>query len=232
MLNTFSHYFPNAALILVSFMLGMRHGLDLDHLAIIDAMTRKLPLNHRLLRYVGFLFSLGHGVVVILFCILINVFVKGVTLPVWLNNAMLLLSIIFLIIFGLINISSLFKLKKISTIQIFLAKKIFSKLNFLKIENPLNIMAIGAVFAVSFDTVSQIALFSLNITHFLGVLFPIILGITFMIGMMVTDGINGYVVAFLLRQSIKISSNLSRILTFSIGLFSSLLGVIEIIHLI
>lgn len=232
MIAAVNNNFPHLALILIALTLGMRHGLDLDHLAIIDAITQRLPSQHRLSRFVGFLFSLGHGLVVILFCILINIFVEGVSLPTWLNNVMLVASIAFLIIFGSINLYSLFQPNNKLRIKPLLLQNMFSKLSFLKIENPLSIMFIGAIFAISFDTVSQVALFSLDLTHFLRMFFPIILGATFMLGMMITDGINGYVISFFIKQSKKWSFVLARVLTICIGLFSTGLGFIEIVHLI
>ena len=53
------------ALVGVVFMLGLKHGVDPDHLAAIDGLTRfnagRRPL---LSRWSGLLFSAGHGVVV------------------------------------------------------------------------------------------------------------------------------------------------------------------------
>ena len=48
------------------FLLGMRHGLDADHLAAIDGLTRvsaRRRQGHS--RYCGPLFSMGHGFVVL-----------------------------------------------------------------------------------------------------------------------------------------------------------------------
>ena len=54
------------ALAAVVLLLGIRHGLDADHLATIDALTRlHMPLRPRLARRAGALFSLGHGAVVV-----------------------------------------------------------------------------------------------------------------------------------------------------------------------
>ncbi len=54
------------ALVALAFVLGLKHGLDADHLATIDGLTR---FNARerpgMARWCGVLFSLGHGAVVI-----------------------------------------------------------------------------------------------------------------------------------------------------------------------
>ena len=52
-------------LCLVVFALGMRHGLDADHLAAIDGPTRfNAQSQPRLAHLCGALFALGHGAVV------------------------------------------------------------------------------------------------------------------------------------------------------------------------
>ena len=53
------------SLLILTFVLGMKHGFDADHLATIDGLTRyNAHRNPRLARYCGTLFSLGHGAVV------------------------------------------------------------------------------------------------------------------------------------------------------------------------
>ena len=55
-----------STLCLLVFMLGMRHGLDADHLATIDGLTRfNSRSNPGLARWCGCWFSLGHGAVVV-----------------------------------------------------------------------------------------------------------------------------------------------------------------------
>ncbi|MCX7122017.1 MAG: DNA repair protein [Gammaproteobacteria bacterium] len=232
MFTAFNNYFPHIGFILIALILGMRHGLDYDHLAIIDSITRRLPQENNLSRFVGILFSFGHGMIVILFCISINVFLKACVLPIWLDRIMFGISIAFLIIFGFMNIYTLFNKNKNTKKIVFSAKRIFQKLKILNLENPISIVIVGAVFAISFDTYSQISLFSLNVNHFVSILFPVFLGIVFMIGMMITDGVNGYVISFFIRRSEKHPFSLSRVLTFCIGFFSATVGIIEVVSLI
>ncbi len=52
-------------------------------------------------------------------------------------------------------------------------------------------MAIGAAFALSFDTVSQAALFTATAVYFGGLEDALALADTFLLGMLVTDGANG-----------------------------------------
>jgi len=49
----------------IVFMLALRHGFDLDHLATIDAMTDSVNPKAIYAKLCGFFFSLAHGLVVI-----------------------------------------------------------------------------------------------------------------------------------------------------------------------
>ena len=67
-----------------AFLLGLRHGLDLDHLATIDAITRTVQGN--LSKMVGFLFSLGHGLVVTIVSLVIGSGLMQTHIPEWLDE--------------------------------------------------------------------------------------------------------------------------------------------------
>ena len=82
------------------------------------------------------------------------------------------------------------------------------------------IAAVGAAFALSFDTVSQAALFSMEASNLAGCLFSVGLGALFMVGMMVTDGLNGLWVARLLRQTNRRALIASRVMGLSIAFLS------------
>ena len=140
------------ALMAVVYALGLKHGMDLDHLATIDGIARSnAARNPRLARSSGFLFSAGHGAIVIL-------------------------------------------------------------------------VAVGALFALSFDTVSQVALFSLTARSMSGWGFSIVIGIAFMLGMMITDGVNGLWVARLLARADRRALIASRAMGLAIAGLSLLVG--------
>ena len=53
------------SLIGLTFLLGLRHGMDPDHLAMVDNLTRyNVQAAPRVARWCGAWFSLGHGVLV------------------------------------------------------------------------------------------------------------------------------------------------------------------------
>src|ERR1700686_787495 len=54
-----------AGLGLVSYVFGLRHGVDADHIAAIDNTTRKLMQENKRPLTVGTWFSLGHSTIVV-----------------------------------------------------------------------------------------------------------------------------------------------------------------------
>src|SRR6478609_5645200 len=85
------------SLVAVVFLLGLKHGLDPDHLAAIDGLTRFNAANRpRLSRWSGLLFSAGHGVVVTLVAIGVATVATQWHAPEWLEHVGVWISIAFL----------------------------------------------------------------------------------------------------------------------------------------
>lgn len=218
------HYpMTTSAFLLIFFVLtlGLRHGLDLDHIATIDAITRQISHQRRWQKQAGVLFSFGHGLIVLIISLIIgSKFIHLRLLPNWLDSLGKLISIFFLLLFGLLNLYSLFINKsqtnsELRGVKSYLVKKILPG-----DCRPLLIITIGALFALSFDTVSQVTLFSLSASNSSGWMFSMILGLAFMIGMMITDGINGFMVAAVINKAGYYSVLLSKILGLMIVIFS------------
>lgn len=215
-------------LVLMALTLGIRHGFDLDHLATIDAITRTVRDNRLLSRFVGLLFSLGHGIVVILISLIIGSGLMQSHIPDWLDGFGQWVSIVFLIIFGLLNLYNVFQNQTMpSGLKSFLVKKLSAKR-----YSPSLIMSIGALFAFSFDTFSQIALFSISASLLSGWLFSGILGLFFMLGMILSDGINGILVATLIQRADRFSIIASRGLGLTISLFSLGIGLMTLFEIL
>src|SRR5262249_453369 len=77
-----------------------------------------------------------------------------------------------------------------------------------------------AAFAMSFDTWSQAALFSVTAAHMADWTFSVALGLVFTLGMMVADGLNGLWVARLLRAADRRALIASRMMSLAVGLLS------------
>lgn len=217
-------------LIAMAFLLGIRHGFDLDHLATIDSVARIVSTRRTLAKIVGFLFSLGHGFVVILISLIIGNGVKPVIVPQWLDGVGNSISITFLLIFGLLNLWNVFQSPSRSPLPTSLKNWLSRKLIRNNV-NPFFIVLIGALFALSFDTVSQVVLFSLSARAMAGWIFSGVLGFTFMFGMMVSDGLNGLFVSTLIQRANSVSLLFSRIMGFMIASFSLIIGMINFIKM-
>lgn len=213
-------------LISAALLLGIRHGFDLDHLATIDAITRTVRNKPSLSSMVGFLFSLGHGLVVIIVSLIIGGGIISASTPEWLNEVGNIVSITCLFLFGLltlwntVNYSSHVIMP--TNLRNYLSRKLVHNN-----AHPLLILCIGALFALSFDTISQIVLFSLSASALSGFLFSGLLGFIFMMGMMMSDGLNGIFVASLIRRADGSSLFFSRLIGFGIAFFSMGIAIIN-----
>lgn len=208
-------------MILIALGLGLRHGLDLDHLATIDAIARTTKERGAVSKMAGFLFSLGHGCIVTAVSLVIGGGLIEASTPDWLEELGNMISLFFLGFFGVLNLWSVFQSSSSATpkgIKSYVVKKILHK-NL----SPSLIILIGALFALSFDTFSQIALFSISATLMSGLFFSGLLGFCFMLGMMLTDGFNGLFVSKLIQRADRASSLFSKGLGLFISLFSLIL---------
>jgi nickel/cobalt transporter (NiCoT) family protein len=216
------------ALIAVVFLLGLRHGMDADHLATIDGLTRfNAAVRPRLSRWSGFLFSLGHGLVVTFVAVLVGLFAKRWAIPGWMDSFGAWVSILFLLALGAVNLATVLRAPPDNVIQpAGLKGRFLGQLS--RASRPSLIVLVGALFALSFDTMSQTALFSLAASKMNGWLFSAMLGLTFMTGMMVTDGMNGLWVSRLLRRADRRARVASRVLGLAIALLSFVVAILGI----
>ena len=217
------------ALIMVVFMLGLQHGLDPDHIATIDGLTRfNAEMRPRISRWSGVLFSLGHGVIVTLVAALVAIFSTEWTPPVWLEHLGAWVSIVFLLALGVINLQAVMRSPKDQPVRIVGFKgKWLSR--FSRSSHPMVIATVGAAFALSFDTVSQAALFSLTASKMAGWAFAFALGVVFMAGMMVADGANGLWIGRLLQRADMRAIAISRAMSFAIGGLSIAIAALGIV---
>lgn len=222
-----------AGLVLMVFLLGMRHGMDPDHLATIDGLARfNAGRRPRLARWSGLLFSLGHGAVVTLIAWLVATTLHDGAAPGWLERLGAWISIAFLLALGALNIAAVMRTPPEQVVRSAgLRGRWLGRLS--QSGHPAVIAAIGAAFALSFDTFSQAALFSLTASHVAGSLFAVALGLVFMAGMMTTDGLNGAWVARMLERADLRARIASRVMGLSIALLGisiAALGIVRIVR--
>ncbi len=209
------------ALLAVVFALGLKHGLDPDHLAAIDGLARfNAAPRPRLARWSGLLFSAGHGVVVTLVAVAVATLAAGWQAPEWLDDAGTWISIGFLTLLGLANLRAVLRAPRGEAVRpVGMRSRAFERLT--RAGHPVLVAAVGASFAISFDTLSQAVLFSVTGANVAGWLFAAFLGVVFTGGMIVTDTVNGLWVSHLVRSADARAARASRAMSLAIA-FTSL----------
>lgn len=212
------------ALLALVFVLGLKHGLDADHLATIDGLTRYNASNRpRLARWCGLLFSLGHGAVVIAISVAVGALSDRWDVPAWAEDFGAWISIAFLTALGLANLHAVISTPPHLHVQtIGLKGRLLGR--FQRSSNPLLIALIGALFALSFDTMSQASLFALTATQYGGWVDALGLGAAFTLGMLLADSVNGLWISRLLRRADRIALLASRIMGLAVATISLLVA--------
>ncbi|HUW39284.1 MAG TPA: nickel transporter [Rhodocyclaceae bacterium] len=205
------------ALCLLVLALGLRHGFDADHLATIDGLTRfNARSNPRLARFCGALFSLGHGVVVVAVALLVSALARSWRAPAWLASFGTLVSIAFLAALGVANLRAVLSAGPAQLVHpVGFKGRLLGRLN--RTNRPVLIALVGALFALSFDTVSQAALFAVTASRYGGELQALTLGLLFMLGMLLTDGINGLWISRLIRRADALALVASRVMGLAVA---------------
>jgi nickel/cobalt transporter (NiCoT) family protein len=206
-----------SALCALVFLLGLRHGFDADHLATIDGLTR---INQRrgrpFARYCGALFSLGHGAVVMAVALIVSMMREAWVTPAWLEATGTGIAICFLALVGVLNLRAVLNAASDEVIAPAGFKGRFLG-RLASAGHPLSIALVGAVFAVSFDTISQSALFALTAMRFGGTGSALLLGLLFGAGMIVTDAINGMWISRLIARADQIAVIASRVMSLAVA---------------
>jgi high-affinity nickel-transport protein len=206
-----------SALAALAFLLGLKHGFDADHLATIDGLTRhgtRIGAPHA--RWSGALFSLGHGAVVVAIALLVGTASSNWETPAWLQATGVWISIFFLTLLGVLNLRAVLTAAPDEIVApVGIKGRFFGRL--VQTSSPLTVTAIGALFALSFDTISQAALFALAAGQFGGVGYAIALAVLFLLGMLVTDGLNGLWISRLIARADELARIASRVMSLAVA---------------
>jgi len=217
-----------SALCALVFLLGMRHGFDADHLAAIDGLTRLAARGRRAhSRFCGALFSLGHGAIVLGIALAVGLLSERWTPPGWLDVFGAWVSIAFLLLIGIVNLRAVLSAAPGSLVELVGVKgPLLARL--LPARNPLGVAGVGALFALSFDTISQSALFAVTAAQYGGVTHALTLGLLFVLGMLVSDGLNGWWISRLIARADQIAALASRIMSVAVSAVSLLVAALGI----
>ncbi|MDE3010082.1 MAG: nickel transporter [Pseudomonadota bacterium] len=215
----------------LTFALGMRHGLDADHLATIDGLTRfnAGAGRLRLARCCGLLFSLGHGGVVLAVAVLAALAVGSSRLPDWFDALGSWFSTLFLLLLGGLNLHAVLTTPAGATVRLVGVKGRW--LGGLALAgHPLLVALVGALFALSFDTLSQALLFSAATAQQGAWALAVLSALAFMLGMIATDAANGLWLARLLRRADARAAAASRVMGLAVALLSLAVAALGLLH--
>jgi len=218
----------------LTFVLGLRHGLDADHLAAIDSLTR-WNARRPFAPWCGLLFAAGHSSVILIASLLFTYAAGHLDAPDWLAPLGALISASTLIVLGAINLSLASRSRQRVAAAVGLRATLFSSL--LRAPRWWQVASLGALFAVSFDAIAVAALFAAT---------PVAvangpaaaafsagtLALAFAAGMLVVGTANGLWVTRLLRHSGGTGPEASRIVTSAIALAGLVVGIGALLPLI
>jgi nickel/cobalt transporter (NiCoT) family protein len=170
---------------LLAYSFGLRHGVDADHIAAIDNVTRKLMQEGKRPVGVGFFFSLGHSTIVVALSALVAVTASIIetSVPELHNVGGLIstsVSALFLYVIGIINLLVLIDIYQMfrrvtrggtyheETLEQFLAQRGMMNRFFgplvRAIDTSWKMYPLGVLFGLGFDTASEVALLGISAT--------------------------------------------------------------------
>lgn len=203
------------ALLGLVFALGLRHGVDADHVATIDALTR-LSRQPRHARWCGALFAAGHGAAVLALVLALTLASGGWQAPAWLAPLSAWISISLLALLGAANLRSAWQAMPGEPVVLRgLRGRVLGRL--LGSGHPAAAAAVGALFALSLDTVSLALMFALSGASAGGPAQSLLLALVFAAGMAITDGANGIWLARLLQKTGAAAARASRLTALAVG---------------
>lgn len=208
-----------AGLGLVTYVFGMRHGVDADHIVAIDNTTRKLLQEGKRPFTVGMWFSLGHSTIVFVLIIGFVVATQAIVseLPSIKSAGEIIglaVSGTFLIILGLVNVLIVVGIygvfvelkkgdKKLNAAELEdllnkrgVMNRVFGSL-FRLIREPWHTFPVGVLFGLGFDTATEVALIAISVGFGLSSGLPLwmilIFPLMFACGMVLVDTTDGVV---------------------------------------
>jgi high-affinity nickel-transport protein len=175
------------------FTLGLRHGADPDHLAVIDNLTRNAAdRRSSLSRFIGTLFASGHTVMVLAIAALLGYLGSRLSQHAQLiETAGTWTSILVLLVIALLNLR---QLAAGQTDRVAGAKTRLLPSVLRNGSNPWLAIPIGLLFGVGFETSSQIATYAVALGADAGVAGALLVASMFCVGMTCTDTLDSVLV--------------------------------------
>lgn len=206
-----------AGLGVVAYVFGLRHGVDADHIAAIDNVTRKLLQEGKRPLAVGTWFSLGHSTVVMGLIVALVLATKTIiaSIPALTNAGVVVGTLVsgsFLWLIGLINVVIVLGVYNVfqalrrgkldeAELDGLLANRGFMNRFFgpllRVVKKPWQVYPIGVLFGLGFDTASEVALIAISVgvgvSTAVPVYYVLVLPLMFTCGMVLVDTTDGIV---------------------------------------
>lgn len=182
----------------LAFLLGLRHALDPDHIAVIDNIVfRTADARPRLAPWTGSFFAAGHSLSVGAVAIGVSLFASAFTIPQWIASVVDSAVIFLLIVVGSLNLAALLKRREYTPVG---WRANLVPLRLRASTHPFAIVLIGIVFGLVFDTATQAAAWGAAATAKGGTIGAILIAAVFAAGMLFADTADSQIVARLLRN--------------------------------
>jgi high-affinity nickel-transport protein len=175
---------------LLMFVLGLRHGLDPDHIACIDGLTwRTLDHDKRFAPWVGTMFALGHGLLVTAIAVGVSKLSHAMPIPEEMVVIFNFVPTALLILVGTLNLRQLLRAGRSYQPTGWKLRLIPARLR--NSSSPIAIVLVGILFATVFDTATQAAAWGYVAASNGGSLAALAAGLMFTFGMVITDTLDG-----------------------------------------
>ena len=165
------------------FLLGLRHGVEPDHIAAIDGLTlRALDRHEPHAPWTGSFFALGHGLAVAALTLAVSLFAASFTLPPLVVLVTDWLPIVLLLLLGVWNLRALLApgTYQPSSVRMRLIPAALRERT-----DIVSTIAIGLLFALVIDTVAHISAWTVFATHRGGWWAGLLAGLLFSSGMLI-----------------------------------------------
>lgn len=192
--------------------LGLRHGMDPDHIAAIDALTRMRAQKHAYwaARLTGFQFACGHSLTILLATAVF--YWHGVQLPAWLDVMGLWISTAFLLWLAAANLRHCWSGHAHGHVHGAAKGSLAGFV--LRAMGPLaHPMGVGFAFAISLDSLAQAGLIAAKGHELGGFGMVLLLAGCFGLGMLLADTCNGLLMHWLVRRSERLAQQAGRVMS-------------------
>lgn len=186
--------------LILMFALGLRHGLDPDHIACIDGLTwRALNQEQKHAHWIGTLFAIGHGLLVTTIAAGVSQVAHRVTIPDAIVNIFNWVPTALLLAVGTLNLRMLIDTKMNYQPTGWKLKLIPKRLR--NHNSPWAVIAIGVLFATVFDTATQASAWGYVASNNGGLNAALAAGLVFTFGMVITDTLDGRLICHVSRST-------------------------------